>query len=232
MPGGAWTIGVVTNPATRPGAYFNLISQAFALIGDGQAGTVAIIGRSDWGPVNEFTEVGSEAAVRSRFGTNGANPKLSNQSIRGGASSVKIRRIAGSSVATADVVVDDDSSDTESALTLTVLYPGARGNAFRITVAANPIEGVDLSVYEDGVLLEQFTTTLGTNTQFAAEIAARSRFLTAAVEGTEDRVLAAVSNVPLAGGDSGDSVVAGDYTAAQALAIQESFGVVVMDDED
>jgi hypothetical protein len=232
MPGGAWTIGDVTNPATRPGAYFNLISQAIALIGDGQAGTVAIIGRSDWGPVNEFTEVGSEAAVRSRFGTNGSIPKLANQAIRGGASTVKILRIAGSSVATADVVLDDDSSDPEPALTLTALYPGARGNAFRITVAANPIGGFDLSVYEGGVLLEQFTTTSGTNTQFAAEVTARSQFLTAAVEGTENRVLGAVSNVPLAGGDSGDSVVAGDYTAAQALAIQESFDVIVMDDED
>lgn len=229
MPGGVWTQSDVNNPATRPGAYFNLITQAIALIGEGQAGIVGVVGRSDWGPLDTFVELTSEAAIVSTFGTGLSMAKLARQAIRGGAASVKAIRIAGSSVASATVVLDD--SVPADALTITAKYPGARANNFKITIQANPVAGKDLLVLEGTTLLETYTTPLGQNDEFVAAILDQSDYITAVVTGASDRVVVNIANAPMAGGDSGTAVVAGDYTTVQAIALQEDFDVFVQDDE-
>jgi hypothetical protein len=230
MPGGVWTTGDINNPETRPGAYFNLIAQAIALIGEGEAGTVGLIGRADWGPVDEWVEVTSEAELVSNFGVGLSIPKLGKQAVRGGAGALRVLRIAGSSVATAELVLDDAVPDP--ALTVSALYPGARGNTFSVSVAANPVAGVDLKVFEGATLLETFTSPDGHNDSFAELIHGVSRFIDAVVTGTANRVVAAVASTPLAGGDSGATVVAGDYTTAQAQVLGEDIDVLVQDDED
>lgn len=230
MPGGTWTIGDATDVSTRPGAYFNLISQAIALIGEGQAGTVGIIGRADWGPVDEWVELSSEAGVVSAFGEGLSMAKLVRQAIRGGAGLVRAYRIAGASVATSEVVLDD--AVPAPALTLTALYPGARADNFSVTVQANPIAGTDLLLYEGSILLETFTAPGGENDEFAALINESSRYMTAAVTGAADRVVDPVAGAAFAGGDSGSTVVAGDYTAAQSAVLGQDIDVLVQDDED
>lgn len=229
MPGGEWNIGDVNDPSTRPGAYFNLISQAVALIGEGQSGTVGIIGRADWGPVDEWQELTSEASIVSTFGEGLSLAKLGRQAVRGGAGTVRMLRIAGTTIEFAEAVLDD--AVPAPAMTVTAKYPGARANNFSITIEDNPVAGKDLKLFEGTTLLETFTTPLGHNDEFVAAMAS-SKYVTAVVTGVADRVVDDVAGATLAGGDSGATVTAGDYTEAQAMVLGEDIDVLVQDDED
>ena len=125
--GGQWTASDVLSPATRPGAYFNVIAQAADLLEAGDRGVVLIVGRANWGPVDETVELLSEADVTRAYGTGSSLPKLATQAIRGGAATVLGLRIAGSSAAVATATLDDEYDvadvDTEDAADTTADRP-------------------------------------------------------------------------------------------------------------
>lgn len=229
MSGGTWSTADTTSPATRPGAYFNLIAQAISLVDEGFRGRVAIVGRADWGPVDEFQLLTSEEDAGAVFGSGLSLSKLVKQALRGGASEVVALRIAGSTSAEATATLEDGSA--AAALTLDAKYPGVRANSFTVTIAANPVSGSDLLLYENGVLIEAHTIESGENQDWVTKINEESGFLTAAVAGAENRVVANVVDEAFTTGDSGGTVVAGDYTAAQDLAEQEDFDAIVFDDD-
>lgn len=229
MSGGTWTQGDVNSPQTRPGAYFNVIAQAVALLEAGLTGTVFVVGRADWGPVDEATEIRSAGESDTTFGTGLSLGKLVKAALKGGAAVVKALRIAAASEASATATLDDTVA--AAALDLTAKYSGTRANSFTLTVSAHPVAGKVLELKENGVLLETHYAATGENDEFVTVINDNSVFLTAALNGAADRVLADVTDDPMAGGDSGAGVVAGDYTAAQTLAENESFNVYVQDDD-
>jgi len=226
--GGQWTASDVLSPATRPGAYFNVIAQAADLLEAGDRGVVLIVGRANWGPVDETVELLSEADVTRAYGTGSSLPKLATQAIRGGAATVLGLRIAGSSAAVATATLDDEY-DVADALTFEALYPGTRANSFTITVSDHPVEGLLLDLKESGVLLERYHTVSGLAEDFAILINAESAYVVA--DGSGGGVLAIVTDAPFASGNSGTTVVSGDYTAAQTVAEGEIFDVYVQDDD-
>ena len=229
MSGGTWTQGDVTSAQTRPGAYFNLVSQAIDLLEAGNRGTVLVVGRSDWGPTDSVEEITSEGDAERVYGDGLSITKLIKQALRGGAAVVKGLRIAGSSAAQASATLNDGVA--AAALDITALYDGARANNFTVTVAAHPVSGKTLELKESGVLLESHYSSDGENDDFATVINANSDYISAAVNGAADRVVDDVTDAALSGGDSGGTVIAGDYTAAQTLAEAETFDVYVQDDD-
>jgi len=229
MPGGTWTHGDVSSLQTRPGAYFNLVDQALLLLEAGETGTVFIVGRADWGPVDTVVTLNSEGEATDAFDDGISMEKLVHQAFRGGAAIVKALRITGSSGAKATFTLADIVP--VAALDVTALHEGSRANDFTLTVAAHPVVGKNLDLKENGVLLETFYSALGDNTEFAAAIVANSSFITAVVNGAADRVLEDSTDDALVNGDSGTSVSAGDYTAAQVIAESNSFQVYVQDDD-
>lgn len=229
MSGGTWTAGDVTSPQTRPGAYFNLVAQAIDLLEAGQAGTVLIVGRSDWGPVDTFVDITTEGEAERIYGTGLSITKLIKQALRGGATTVKGLRITGTLGAKATATLDDTLA--ASAIDVTAKYEGARANNFTLTVADHAVTGKTIELKESGVLLETFYAANGENDEFVANINDISEYLTASIPGASDLTMADVSDAPMATGHSGQAVVAGDYTAAQTLAESESFDVYVQDDD-
>ncbi len=229
MSGGEWTQGDVTSAQTRPGAYFNLVAQAIELLQAGGAGVVLIVGRSDWGPVDTFEEITSEGGAELSYGTGLSITKLIKQALRGGAATILGHRIAGASAAKASATLNDTVA--AAALDVTALYDGARADNFTLTVADHPVSGKTMELKESGVLLESFYTAAGENDEFVAVINLNSEYVTAALNGAADRILVDIADAPMSGGDSGTSVVAGDYTAAQGLAENEVFDVYVQDDD-
>jgi hypothetical protein len=116
-----------------------------------------------------------------------------------------------------------------AAITVTALYEGSRANNFTLDVATNPIAGFDVTLKESGVVKERFTAD--DNDSMAAQIVAYSALITAVVAGTSNRQFAIVTGSALSGGDSGLTVLAADYTAAQSLLEGEEFSCVVQDDD-
>lgn len=229
MSGGTWTQGDVVSPQTRPGAYFNLVAQAIDLLQAGDSGTVLIVGRSDWGPMDTFEEITSEGDAERVYGTGLSITKLIKQALRGGAATVLAHRIGGSSAAKASATLDDTLA--ASALTITAMHEGARANNFTLTVAAHAVAGQVLEVKESGVLLESHYAADSQNDTFNAVINANSEYITSSIPGASDLTMATVTDAPMSTGNSGSSVIAGDYTAAQTLAANEQFDVYVQDDD-
>jgi phage tail sheath gpL-like len=229
MSGGTWTQGDVVSPQTRPGAYFNLIAQAIDLLEAGNSGVVLIVGRADWGPVDTFETITSEGGAELVYGTGLSITKLIKQALRGGAATVLAHRIAGSSAAAATATLDDTLA--AAALTITAKYDGARANNFTLTVADHPVSGGTIELKESGTLLETFYASDKQNDTFNTVINATSDYLISSIPGASDLTMDDVADAPLSGGDSGGTVIAGDYTAAQGLAEAQQFDVYVQDDD-
>ncbi len=229
MSGGQWTQGDVVSPQTRPGAYFNLVAQAIDLLEAGDSGVVLIVGRSDWGPTDVYVDVVSEGGAERVYGTGLSMTKLAKQALRGGAATVKCFRIAGSTAAKAAATLDDTVA--AAALTVTALYDGARANSFTLTHADHAVSGSVIELKEAGVLLETFYAANKENDEFMAVINLTSDYVVATIPGASDLTMADVADAPMSAGNSGASVIAGDYTAAQALHENEVFDVYVQDDD-
>ena len=235
MSGGTWTEADTKSPRTQPGVYSNIMAEAVQILEPGAGGIVFIVGKADWGPedtvIRTYSEVASSrgSSVQDTFGKTGSLVKLAGQAFRGGAAEVKCLRAASSAAAKAVATLDDSSS--ADALTLTAKYTGSRANGFAITVRAHPVAGHILDISEGGVLIESHFIATNANEGIAQLLNDNSAYVTAAVAGASARALATVSNVAMAGGNSGTALVAADYTAAQGVAQNEAFDVYVQDDD-
>ena len=228
MSGGVWTLADTMAVDTRPGIYVNLVSEAQRSLTPG-VGTVFVVGRADWGTVDEVVSCRSEQAVLDEYSDGESLPKLARQALRGGAAEVICLRIAGSTAAKADATLVDNNVTPANALTLTALHDGTRANGFDLAIKS-VTTGVILEITEDGVLIESFVAPTSDNDDMADLINAGSAYVAAEVTGTSGRDLG-VQTASMTGGDSGTTVVAGDYTEAQDIALSSTFAAYVQDDD-
>ncbi len=219
MPGGNWTPSQTTSPSQRPGLYANIVAKAAVLIGGGTSGVVAIPVTSDWGPLRIATVINNEAELYQKYGlSTGAGTAIYaiREALRGGAIQVIAFRMGAAAAQKASRVLQDATAGT--AITLTALYEGARANGFTIDVVTNALDGSkkDVKISEAGVLLETFTG--GTNAAIVAAINAtdgtNSKYVTAVAGG--GTFVTNVAGAAMTGGNSGLSVLTGDYTGAMA----------------
>ena len=237
MPGGIWTEADTKSARTQPGVYSNIMAEAARIIEPGAGGVVFIVGKADWGPLDTVVEVRSARpsslgdSIQERFGLTDSLFKLGDQAFQGGALAVRCLRISTAAAAKATVTLQDGDNSPADALVLTAKYEGTRANSFAVTVKDHPVSGKILEIAESGVLLESFFVDTNTNEAVAAQLNATSSYVDAKTTGTTGRALGDVSNAALTGGDSGKSLVAADYTAAQNIAVNEAFDVYVQDDD-
>ena len=130
---------------TRPGTYINFESTRQGLIGGRERGKVLIpLIEHDYGPTKEFITLtaASPDAARAKLG----------YSVYSDNPSMLLIREAFKNSGTVIVYIPGQGSaatGTAGALTATAKYGGARGNSFKITIAANPVKGFDVTVFLD-----------------------------------------------------------------------------------
>ena len=130
---------------TRPGTYINFESTRQDLIGGRERGKVLIpLIEHDYGPAKEFIKLttASPDAARVKLGYSvySDNPNM------------LLIREAFKNSGTVIVYIPNQGSaatGTAGALTATAKYGGARGNSFKVTIAANPVKGFDVTVFLD-----------------------------------------------------------------------------------
>lgn len=238
MSGGIWSASDAANNSTRPGVYINFLSQAQLGTQPESNGVVMVLGTADWGLVNGVTTITSELEVAEAFGSAGTLGLLVSQALRGGAATVKAYRMAVSaSAAEATLSLNDTATPTPAAaLTLTAKYEGARANDFEVSVAVNANDAAkkDMTITENGLILETFTFTDNDDLvdQINGNVAGinASRYVTAAVAGADDRTVANLAATAMAGGNSGLSVTATEFAAALASIETEDWDILVPSD--
>lgn len=222
MSGGTWTQSDARNTSTRPGVYINFLSQAQEAVQAGAQGVVAIIGTADWGQLDAVTSLTTEQQVDNALGTGGTLNLLARQALRGGASEVKAYRIATNAAAKASITLSDSVGTPAAAVTLTARYEGARGNSISVSVAVNAGDASkkDVTLTEAGTTLEVFT--VADNDELVAQVNGAvagvnpSRYVVATIDGAPNRSLGNAAATAMAGGNSGSSVTATEFTEAMA----------------
>lgn len=236
MSGGIWSASDAGNIATRPGVYINFLSQNQGGVTLGNNGIVAIVGTADWGVTNSITELTSELQIADSFGTGGSLSLLTRQALRGGAATVKAFRISREGDAqTASITLNDNNVSPAAAVILTAKYDGARANDFEVSVSvnANDSDYKDLTIVENGQILEIFTHAdtddlvaqiNGTGSVNAA------RYVTAAISGAAGRTLGDASASAMSGGNSGTSVTNSEFLEALAMLETQEWSMLVPSD--
>lgn len=221
---GEWSLSSPT--PIRPGFYisFQTVGSPGAI--GGRFGTVAMPIVADWGPIDQLITVRSADELTNTFGadpgTGAATTHLAREAMVGGASTIRVIRVADGTEAPSTVTLSDQTPTTPKTIVLTGKHKGTRGNTFKITVSENPLDASknDLIIFEGNVRKEVFTHTKVDADGLVAAINDKDRgsqLVTAARgAGTGDFTtgLVAVSGVAMTGGLSGTAVVAADYTAA------------------
>lgn len=234
MAGGIWS---VTELPVLPGLYLNFKAAGLAAIQTGARGTVVLPVKAHWGPVGEFVTITSEKNLLDAYAADREDETATAYTVvrlalLGGASKILAYRLASAQARQAVLTLQDAADTPADALRLTALYPGSRGNAFKVTVQMNLLDSAktDLKLYENSTLLKTFTfatvdEAVATINQDAANV-----WITAEKAESGGNTLALVSSKPFADGDSGiEGITAAEYTNAMAVFETQEFNLWALD---
>ncbi|WP_334077366.1 phage tail sheath family protein [Paenibacillus sanfengchensis] len=232
MAGGNWN---VTNQPELPGLYMNFVSAAGTAIQPGARGVVVAPVKSHWGPVGQFVEVASEAAIREFYTEDESEGATAFTTLYlallGGSQKLLAYRIADSTAAPAALTLKNAAAAEDSVL-LKAKYPGKRGNSFKVTIQPSlTVAGTkELKLYEGGTLLRTIAIGDGGAAKAAAAINEDTGNRWVIAEKIADGTLADVSGESFAGGMSGISgVTNADYVKATEAFETQDFHVLTLD---
>lgn len=233
MAGGNWSL---TDMPVLPGLYMNFVAAAGNAIEAGARGTVLVPVKAHWGPIGEFVEVGSEAAIQELFGGHDSAGATAYATLYlallGGPRTLLAYRIAAGTAAAASTMLNNTAATPEAAVKLSAKYSGVRGNDFNVTIADSlAVAGTkELKLYEGTKLLRTFS--IGSGDAVAAVQAINEDTSNKWVTATKmaDGTLADVSGAVLSGGDSGIAgVTNADYVDALEAFEGQDFHVLTLD---
>lgn len=231
MAGGTWSL---TDQPVLPGLYMNFVSAAGNAIQAGARGVVVAPVKAHWGPVGQFVEVSSEAAIRELFSEDASEGATAFTTLYlallSGPQKLLAYRLADSTAAAASVTLEDEAA--AGVLVLKAKYPGQRGNDFRVTLQPSlTVPGSkELKLYEGTTLLRTFVAGDGSTVAVAAAINGDPANLWITAEETGDGVLVDVSGAALSGGESGISgITHAEYTSALSAFETQDFHVLTLD---
>lgn len=217
MAGGIWT----AQNKVRPGVYINFDSDIQLGLTVGQRGTVAICEPMSWGPVGQIMTVASGVDTTPYCGYPIYAPQalFLNEIFKGsnrtnGPTQVLLYRPAADSSA--------EATATTGQLTITALYPGARGNDITIIIVEDADDEGTFTVQTvvDGAVVD---TQTGAN---ISDLVAND-WVTFSGTGA----LAATAGTPLAGGADG-TVQTAAYMAFLTALEAYNFDVLIYDGTD
>lgn len=213
----------------RPGAYFNFQTIPQPAIPPAVGSVVAIPFTHSWGPDGFAVTLGSMADFSALYlpdlsatglGYRAVRQAFIGENVRGrrGAGAVVAYRMCGSAGAKATVTLQNTTP--AAALTVNAIYKGTRGNNLRVTVQTDPVDGTkrDFIVLDGTVEVERFVydpTVANPLATLATAVNGVSKWVTLAVL-IDAVLLTLVTSVPLASGNDGATLIAGDWTAMEA----------------
>lgn len=216
---------ILTDPLTRPaaaGAYVDWQQRPSADPATGRGGTVAVPATGTWGPINTPVPLASLSDAYAVFGKDDT-PLL--RAIKdaflgygwggyGGAGTVVAIRQAVNTAAKASWTLQNTTP--ANALTLTARYPGTRANALRVTVQVATAGGKELLITENGNVVERFALPATDVTALAAEITAKSKWVTATstITGVTLNNVSAIA--PTVAGTDGATLTGTEWTTTMA----------------
>lgn len=223
-----------TNLPRRAGAYVRFESAIEQAILPAPGSIVAIPLVHDWGPketatfvrsLNEFQNIFGEGITA---GYNAVQQAFRGEGVGGvgGAGGVLVYRMVGTAGAKAAHVLTNTMPAT--ALTLTAIYEGSRGNDLKVTVQdhAGGTTYDELLILDGSTVLERYIYLNADIADLVAQINLVSAWVTATLA-VDDVALTNVSAQAFTAGEDGATLVVGNWTAALDALDVERFGIIV-----
>lgn len=213
MSRGPWETSSPQDEKIRPGMYNKFSSLAAARVDATQKGVAGIAIRSDWGPLKELTICSDESEIIKLFGT-GQTANMAVRMMKGG-KRYKPKKVLVYRMGAAEA--EKAVAELDSCITFTAKYPGARGNAFKITIAASATEegNVNVSMYEGNTMMKRYTVA-PTDLEGLVNKINEDKDSLITAEKTGDTALTENASIQLTGGNSGEKVTSEDYVGALA----------------
>lgn len=225
-------------PPKRSGDYTRFVSKRATTVPPSTGSVVAIPFTDDWGPYREAVLLNSFDEYLAVFGSPSAGVAPSEgyfavyNAFRGedddapGAGAVLAYRHGGSAAAKATRQLA--AGGTSNALTIEAKYNGSRGNEYAVEIVANatnPATQVDVRLYKGTTLLHTFSGVGSADIQTLRDnINKNASADFTAVGGVNGTKLDALVKTNLAGGNSGTTLVAGDWTTTRTALEPFPFG--------
>jgi hypothetical protein len=222
----------------NPGTYIALVGDQTVRPSPNLAQTVAIPIVHDWGPLckdegpillnsfGEFDAIFGNGATSGRDAVLGAfvGPGVPGEP---GAGGVLVYRMASGSAKAAKIIIKNTAEAPASALELTALFTGERGNRISAAVETDPANEVNdrLRILFDGVTVERYSYSPTNITELAEAINARaSKYVTAEKVATGVK-LAHTAGTTLAEGNNGSTLTVEQWDEALASLEFKDFSI-------
>lgn len=220
------------NPPVLGGFYANIVAAAQSAVAGDNGGVLALPIIADWGPIGSVQTIKSVAAYDALFSNDATDGRLAvvgaltgDGNVGDGVSALLIFRINPTSVVAAAASHAFQNTTPATALTLTGLYKGIKGNAIAVTKQAHPTDGTkdQLLIYDGTTLKETWSYVKTDIASLASQInnvITGSKYVTA-VANITGVALATVTSTALTGGANGTAQLADYSTMLGALQSQQ-----------
>ena len=201
--------------AVRPGTYYHIGKKGENIPAGASDGVVAVLFKSNWGPLNEIVEVSAEQGYKDRFGNEGTTDAIA-LAIEGGAKKLVLVRVGDDDGTAAAVTLKDDQSS--DAIDITAKYVGSRSFAISVRDSIADSSSRECIIYSGTTEFEKLTFAKGGD-EVAALVAAFSgskNFTAAKKTGATGILATATQKAFTAGSDPTTSTT--EYSAGMDIA--------------
>lgn len=222
-------IFVLGEEKVRPGSYFRIKKNGddseVAVVN----GVVAVIFRSDFGPIGKAVTLNKDEGYESTYGTGGTTDAL-REAFKGGANTIIAVRL-GDGGKLSSLTLQDDSG--EDAVTITTKQPGAKDFSVTIREKITDPTVKECIIYSGTKEFEtvSFLAGEGEAQALVDALAASKNFEAVIAEGKEKAVLDNVLQSPFSGGED-PTITVEDYSKAFTLVEPYIFNTICVDTEE
>lgn len=216
----------------RPGVYRRYTTENVPVVAGADDGTVAVIVRSDWGPLGEGREITTLTELEEFYGSSDNVKKTAYRALKAGANKLRVIRV-GDGGTQGTYEVKNTASTPATLVTLKTKY--ASDKAFSITLRTTLADDgmKELVVYDGTSLVEKISFVAGTSEiqNLVDAVTTYSTVFTATMATGATGTLPTLSNVSITAGTNPDAATV-DYTAALAVLEAYRFNVLCVDSND
>lgn len=213
---------------TRPGAYFNVQSNGSGDSYGAIDGIVAVLFKSNMGPLNKAQILEAGDGYESVYGTGGTTDAI-REALYGGARQILAVRVgSGGTAAKLDITVGDNKK-----VTITAKYAGAASYKATVRAKLGDSEKKECIIYLDSAEFEKVTFPADSTDEvagFVSAFASSKNFDVTAETGAAGVIPIASQSAFTAGTDP--TTAAADYTNALKEVEKHYFNTICIDTED
>ena len=174
---------IIGESKVRPGTYFNIQKVGGNQLAGADDGTVAVVFKADFGPLNEAVELTLGEGYEKVFGTGGTTAIIREAMAAGVKKCICCRAGKGGTAATVKLKAGVNHAPAQEALTITAKYPGSKEFAVEIreklsdsTIkecviysGAKPFEIVEFAAGDEVDEVKNLMSALATSSNFTAQ---------------------------------------------------------------